>query len=159
MLAELLGRGGADDLEGAASQHGLEHGARVDGALCGTGADERVHLIDEQDDVIGLRGLGDNVLEALLKLAAVLGARDQAGKVQRPDVLVHEVLRHVAGGDLLCQPLDDGGLADARVAQDQRVVLGAAGQAPSCARSFLTSDNGVELAGARLLGEVGAKLL
>ena len=160
VLAELLGRGGADDLEGAASQHGLEHGARVDGTLCGARADQRVHLIDEQDDVIGLRCLGDNVLESLLELAAVLGSGHQAGKVQRPDVLVHEVLRHVAGGDLLRQPLDDGGLADARIAQDQRVVLGAAGQDLHHARDlFLTSDNGIELAGACLVGEVGAELL
>ena len=47
VLAELLGRGGTDDLEGTTGEHRLEHGARVDGALCGAGADERVHLIDK----------------------------------------------------------------------------------------------------------------
>ena len=76
VVAPMIGR--------TARQHRLEHGARVDRALGGTGADERVHLVDEQDDVIGLGGLAYHVLQALLELAAVLRPRDQAGKIQRP---------------------------------------------------------------------------
>ena len=80
-----------------------------------TRADERVHLIDEQDDVVRLGCLGDHVLKALLELTAILGAGDEPGQVERPDVLVHKVLGHVARRDLLCQPLDDRGLAHARI--------------------------------------------
>ena len=101
VLAELLRGGGTDDLEGAACEDRLEHGARVDGTLGRTGADQRVHFIDEQDDVVGLGGFGDHVLQALLKLAAVLGTGHQPGQVERPDILAHEVLGDVAGGDLL----------------------------------------------------------
>ena len=101
VLAEFLGRGGADNLEGAAREHGLEHGARVDGALGRTGTDDGVHLVDKQDDVVGFGGLLDHVLEALLKLAAILGTRHEARQVERPDILVHEVLGHVAGCNLL----------------------------------------------------------
>ena len=160
VLAELLGRGGADDLEGTAREHGLEHGARIDGALGGTGTDDGVHLIDEEDDVVGVGGLLDHVLEALLELAAILGAGDEAGQVERPDVLVHEVLGHVAGSNLLREALDDGRLAHARVAQDERVVLGAAAQDLHHALDFLlAADHRVELALARLLGEVRRVLL
>ena len=101
VLAEFLGRGGADNLEGTAREHGLEHGARVDGALGRTGTDDGVHLVDKQDDVVSLGGLLDHVLEALLKLTAILGARDQTRQIEHPDVLVHKVLGHVAGCNLL----------------------------------------------------------
>ena len=160
VLAEFLGRGGANNLEGTACKHGLEHGARVDGALGRTGTDDGVHLVNKQDDVVSLGGLLDHVLEALLKLTAILGARNEARQVERPDVLVHEILGHVAGSDLLRQALDDGRLAHAGVAQDKRVVLGAARKDLHHALDFLFAANhGIELAVARLLSEVGGELL
>ena len=160
VLAEFLGRGGANNLEGTACKHGLEHGARVDGALGRTGTDDGVHLVNKQDDVVSLGGLLDHVLEALLKLTAILGARNEARQVERPDVLVHEVLGHVAGSDLLRQALDDGRFAHAGIAQDKRVVLGAARKDLHHALDFLFAANhGIELAVARLLSEVGGELL
>ena len=119
-----------------------------------------MHLIDKQDDVVGLGGLLDHVLEALLKLATILGARHEARQVERPDILVHEVLGHVAGCNLLSQALDDGRLAHAGVAQNERVVLGAARKNFHHTLDFLfATDHGVELAIARLLREVGRELL
>ena len=160
VLAEFLGRGGANNLEGTACKHGLEHGARVDGALGRTGTDDGVHLVNKQDDVVSLGGLLDHVLEALLKLTAILGARNEARQVERPDVLVHEVLGHVADSDLLRQALDDGRFAHAGIAQDKRVVLGAARKDLHHALDFLFAANhGIELAVARLLSEVGGELL
>jgi hypothetical protein len=51
VLAVLVERGGADGLQLAAREHRLEDAGRVDGALGGTGTDERVDLVDEEDDV------------------------------------------------------------------------------------------------------------
>ena len=66
-------------------------------------------------------------LQALLELAAELGAGDQRAHVEREQPLVAQVLRHVAGDDLLRQPFDDRRLADAGLADDHRVVLRCAG--------------------------------
>ena len=102
----------------------------------------------------------DHALQALLELAAVLGARNETGKVERPDVLAHEVLGHVACGYLLREPLHDGGLAHARIAQHERVVLVAAREDLHHAGDLvLAANDRVELAGARLLGEVRAEAL
>jgi hypothetical protein len=49
----------------------------IDGSLGGTRADERMELVDEQDTVAGASHFLDDLLEPLLKLAAVFGARDQ----------------------------------------------------------------------------------
>ena len=160
VLAEFLGRGGADNLEGTAREHRLEHGARVDGTLGRTGTDDGVHLVDKQDDVVGFGCLLDYVLEALLELTAILGARHEARQVERPDVLVHKVLGHVAGCNLLGQTLDYGRLAHAGVAQNERVVLGAARKNFHHTLDFLfTADHRIEFAVARLLRKVGRELL
>ena len=56
-----------------------------------------------------------------------LRARDQRAHVQRQHALVPQVLRHVAGDDLLRQAFDDRGLADAGLTDDHRVVLACGG--------------------------------
>ena len=65
-------------------------------------------------------------LDALLELAAVFGAGDHQREVERDDALVAEEFRDVAVGDFLGQAFDDGGLADAGLADEHRIVFRAA---------------------------------
>ena len=68
--------------------------------------------------------------------------------------------RHVAFDDALRQALDDGRLADARLADQHRVVLGAARQHLDGAADLLVAaDDGIDLPLARTRGEVDAELL
>jgi hypothetical protein len=67
----------------AAGKGGLEHVARVHGALGLAGADHGVQLVDEQDDLALLLGqVVEHALEPLLELAAELGASDQGAHVE-----------------------------------------------------------------------------
>ena len=160
VLAVLVERGGADGLQLAAGQHRLEDRGGVDGALGGTGTDEGVELVDEQDDVAAGADLLEHLLEALLEVAAVAGAGDEGAEVERVELLAGERLGHVVGGDRLGQALDDGGLADAGLADEHRVVLGAAGEHLHHALGLaVAADDRVELLLARELGEVAAELV
>jgi hypothetical protein len=86
-------------------------------------------------------------LEALLELAAEFGAGDQRAHVERDDALVLQALRDVAADDALRQPFDDGGLADARLADQHRIVLGAAREHLDDAADLLVAaDHRIELA-------------
>src|SRR5699024_9969816 len=67
VLAVLVERRRADRLELAAGEHRLEDRGGVDRALGGTGTDERVDLVDEEDDVAARADLLENLLEALLE--------------------------------------------------------------------------------------------
>ena len=88
------------------------------------------------------------------------GAGDERGDVERDELLVLQRLGDVAGDDALGEALDDGGLADAGLADEHGVVLGAAGEhLADPADLGVAPDDGVELAGARDLGEVDAELL
>src|SRR6185503_11812991 len=76
------------------------------------------------------------------------------------DALFLEALRHVTAHDALSQALDDGGLAHARLADEDRVVLGPARQhLDDAAHLFVPTDDRVELALARVAGQVTAVAL
>ena len=152
VLAVLVERGGADGLQLAAGEHRLEDRRRVDGAFGGARADERVQLVDEQDDVAAGADLLEHLLEALLEVAAVAGAGDQRAEVERVELLALQRLGHVVGDDALGQALDDGGLADAGLADEHRVVLRAARQHLHHPLGLaLAADDRVELLLARQL--------
>src|SRR4028118_336066 len=123
--AVLGARGGAGGLQLTAGQHRLEDAGGVDRALGGTGPDERVDLVDEQDDVAAGADLLEHLLEALLEVTAVARPGDEGAEVEGVELLVLQRLGHLALDDGLGQALDDGGLADAGLADEDGVVLGA----------------------------------
>ena len=162
VLAVLVERGRADGVQLAARKRRLQHVAGVERAVArGPGAHDGVELVDEQDDApFGLLHLTQNRFQAVLELAAVLGARHHRAQIERHDVAVLQARGHVARDDALRQPFDDGRLARAGLADEHRVVLRAARQHLNGAADFLgTPDDRVQLALARLLGQVLAVLL
>ena len=161
VLAVLVERGGADAVQLAAGQRRLEHVGGVHRPLGLAGTDQRVQLVDEQDHVaLAVLHLLQQGLQPLLELAAVLGAGDQGAEIERQQPAVAQRLRHVAVDDAPGEALGDGGLADAGLADQDRVVLGPARQDLDDAADLLVAaDHRVELAGARGLGEVARVLL
>ena len=140
---------------------GFKQVGRVHRALALAGADQRVHLVDEQDDrAFGRGDLRQHGLQPLLELAAIFRAGDQRAHVERHQLLVLQRLGHVAIDDAQRQAFGDGGLADARLADQQRVVLGAPRQDLDGAADFLVAaDHRIELARAGHLGEVARVFL
>ena len=109
------------------------------------------------DLALGVRDFFEHGLQPLFELAAILRAGDQRAHVERDDPLVLEAFRDVAADDAAGQPFDDGGLADAGLADEDRIVLRAAGQDLNDATDFLVAANDrIELAFARELGQVAA---
>src|SRR4029453_7320397 len=161
VLSVLVERGRADTAQLAARQGRLEHVGGVDRALGGAGAHQRVELVDEADDLA--RRLGDLLqhgLQAVLELAAVLRAGHQRADVERDQLLTLQPFGHVAGDDPLREALDDRGLADAGLADEDRVVLGAAREhLDDAANLLVAADDRVELAAAREIGEIAGVAL
>ena len=160
VLAELVERRGADALQLAASQLGLDHRAQVERTFGRAGADQRVQLVDEQDDVAaGAFDLVEDALDAAFELTAILGPRHQRPERQREHALLAQRGRDVAHRDPLRESLDDRGLADARLADENRVVLAAPGQDRDDPFDLVAAaDDGVELAALGRLGEVARVL-
>src|SRR4051812_6653249 len=82
VLAILVERGRADDAQLATREHRLEHLPRVHRAFGLAGADERVELVDEDDELVRILGeLLEHGLQPLLELTAELRAGDQRAEV------------------------------------------------------------------------------
>ena len=156
-LLDVVERRRADAAQRAAGERRLEQVARVHRAAGRrAGADERVDLVDEEDRVRLLRQPVEHLLDALLEVAAVAGAGHERPEVERVDGGRLQHLGHVALLDAQRQPLGQRGLAHARLADEQRVVL-----APPAEHLHHPLDLGgaadqrIDLARGRLLVQVG----
>ena len=119
-----------------------------------------MHFVDEEQDLtVRLRDLVQDRLQAFLELAAELCTRDERTHVERVERLVLQRFRHVARHDTACKPLDDRRLADARFADEHRVILRAARQDLDRAANFLVAaDHRIDLSLPRRVREVASVL-
>ena len=153
--------GGGDGAQLAAGQGRLEQIGGV--ALPGlpAGADHRVGLVDEEDDRLG-RGFHflDDGLQPVLELALDARPGLQQAQVERAEHDVPQRRRHVAGGDPQGEALDHGGLAHARLAGQDRIVLAAAGEDVDDLADFgVASEDGIDVAAAGPRGQVDGELI
>src|SRR5690606_34888078 len=96
----------------------------VHGTFGRAGADQRVQLVDEQDDAArALLDLFQHRLQAVFEFAAVLGTSNHTGQVERQDALVFQRLGHVAVRAAVRDTFRDRGLPDTLFADHQGVVL------------------------------------
>src|SRR5690625_5642952 len=129
VLAILVKRGGADGTELTACEGGLEDIGRIHSAFGRPGTDERVNLIDEQDDLaVRLADLLDDCFPSIFELTSIFCAGNQRAHIECNDGFVLQTLRNVTLYDPRGEPLSDRRLADARLAHETRIVLGTPGQ-------------------------------
>ena len=161
MLPVFVERSRADAVQFATRQCRLQQVRRIHGSIRLAGADQRVHLVDEQDDVaIGGSDFGKHGLQPLLELAAIFGAGNQRAHVERHQLLVLQRFRDVAIDDAQRQPFGDRRLADTGFADQHRIVLGAARQhLDGAADLVVAADDRIELAGAGIGGQISRVLL
>ena len=144
ILAVFVQGGGADAVQLASGQHGLEQVARIHGAVGFARAHDGVQFVDEQDDLVP-------------RSCSPRSARPSAAPQTRPGtwrppsgspcpgkrcVLSRRFVGHVPPDNPLGQPFGDGGFAHAGLADEHRVVFGFAGQDPDhVADLIVPSDN------------------
>ena len=156
VLPVLVERRGADAPELAPGQGRFQHVGGVHRPLGRAGADERMKLVDEEDDLsFGFRDFLENGLEALLELASVLGSRDEGAQVEGDDALGLEPLRDVALDDPLGETFGDRRLSDSGLPDEDRIVFRPAREDLDHAADLLVpSDHRVEFPAAGEVGEV-----
>ena len=159
VLLILAERRRADNLHLTARKSGLQNVCRIECALGTARTDERVNLIDEEDDVLRLDDIIHHILQALLKLTAVLRARDECRHRQRHNVLVLQQEGHLSGGNAPCQSLGDGRLADPRLTKQEWIVLRPPCQNLNHAINLRrTANHGVKTSCPGRCGQIRAKL-
>ena len=107
----------------AARERRFQDVRRVDGAFGPAGSDERVHFVDEENRILRATHFVHQRFDALFELTAVLRPGDHHRQVEDDDALVHQDFRDVSVDDALREPFDDRRLADARLAEENRIVF------------------------------------
>ena len=114
-------------------------------------------LVDEENGVLVLLDLLHHLLEALFEIAAIAGAGEQRAHVEREHRRVGQNFGDVRVDDLARETLGDRRLADARIADQQRIVLLPAAQHLDGALDFgLAADQRIDAPFSRLPVEVDA---
>ena len=147
----------ADDLNFPAREGRLQNIRGVHRAFRVAGSDQVVHLVDKQNNVaLGLHLVHES-LDAALKLAAELRARDESRQVKQMNLFLAQTGRHISRCNAQGKALGNGRLADARLADKAGIVLCTAAQnLHHAANLAVTADDGVDLARSRFGGEIRA---
>ena len=126
VLAVFVARGRADALQFAPGEGGLEDVGRVHRAFTLACADDVLQFVDKENHVACGADFAHQVFEPLFKLAAELGACHQRADIQRDQAFADQRFRDGSGDHALRQPFGHGGFANAGLADQHGVVLGAA---------------------------------
>ena len=107
-----------------------------------------MQFIDEHDDLPGrVRDDLQDFLQSFLEFAPVFGSGYKRSQIKRIEGLVLQGFRHVACHDPAGQPFDDSSLADARLTDQDRVVLLPAGKdLDRAADLVITADDRIQCA-------------
>ncbi len=149
VLAILVERRRADHVQLAAREHRLEQVARVHRAFGLARADDGVQLVDEEHD-LAFATLATSLSTAFSRSSnspRYLAPAIERAHVERDDALVLQAFGNVAAHDALREPFDDRRLADAGIADQHRIVLGAAREHLNDATNlFVAPDHRIEFA-------------
>ncbi len=128
IFAIFVNGGCAHALQLAPGQGRLQDISSVNRALRAACANQRVQLVNKEDDFAGFADFLHHLLQTLLKLAPIFCARQQAGYIQGNNAFIRQRLRHRTSHNSLRQPLRNSGFAHARLANQHRVIFGTAGK-------------------------------
>ncbi len=129
VLTEFLIRCGTHAAQLAALQCGFQDVGGIHRAAgCSTSADNGVNFVDEHDGVIVIFQFFHYGFQTFLEITTITGSRKQCAEVQRIDRSVRQNFGDVFVNNHARQTFGDGGFTNARVANQQRIVLAAAAQ-------------------------------
>ena len=140
---------------------GLEEIRGIHRAFGGTGTDDGVEFVDEEDHLaFAGSDFFEKGFEAIFELAAKFGAGNHRPDIHRDEALVFEGFGDIATDDPAGEAFHDRGLADARLADEDRVVFGTAGEdLHGAADLVIATDDRINLASTGSGGEVAAVFL
>ncbi len=115
-----------------------------------------MNFVDEQYRARILANFGDHAFQTLFEVTAILGPGYQCSHVERVNRAVTQDLRHPFFDNHTRQALGERRLADARLADVERVVLAATTEDLHRALDLeFASDQRIDLALRRLLVQIG----
>ena len=115
-----------------------------------------MYFIYEQNSALVTHEFGNDALEPLFKISAILGPGEQGAHIQRKNCAVQQHFRYLLVDNLFGNAFGDGGFADSGFADEERIILAApAKDLDSPLHLVFAPDQRINLAEFRLLIQVG----
>jgi hypothetical protein len=115
-----------------------------------------LNLVDEQNRTLLFRQTIEHLLDTLLEVAAIAGARNERTKVEREHACVQQRLGNFTLVDAQRQAFRQRRFADARFTHQQRIVLASAAQHLHHALDLLVpADERIQPAASRAIHQIG----
>ena len=147
ILTILVQGGCSDTVKFPSCKHWLQHISRIHGAVCFSCSDDQMKLVNKENNVsLALFHFLQNCLQTFLKLASVLGSCYKRAHVQSKNLFVFQSFRNVSGNDSLSQSFNGCCFTDARLTDQNRIVLCLTGKNPdNVANLRITANYRVQL--------------
>jgi len=115
ILLIFIQRGGSDRAQFATCQSRFQNVGRIHSALTLTCSHKGMYFVNEKNNLpIGRDDLVDDGLQSLLKLTFIFGTSHQSTHVERIELLVLQILGHIATQDAVGKTFHDGSLSRTR---------------------------------------------
>ena len=156
VLLILVEGSGTDGSQFATCQGRFQNVGSIHGALATASAYQGMDFINEEDNLtVGIGYLLDDALESFLKFTLVFCTSHQCTHVERIELLVLQIFRHIATNDTLCKSLYDSGFTSTWFTDKDRVVLSSTREnLKYSANLFVTTDYWVEFAASGLFNQI-----
>ena len=162
--AEILGGGGADAAQITTGQGRLEDASRI--AARALAIDHGMEFVEEEHNSarsirsVRLGHLLEHAAQPFFELTAKLGTGDQGPQIEGDQSHSPQGIGHITRHDALGQPFGHSGLADTRLADQDRIVLAPPGEhLDQTANLGVAADHRIQQAGAGGCGEIAAVAL
>ena len=116
-------------------------------------------FVDKEDNIpLRTYNLVDHTFQALFKLALILRTGQQCAHIEREELLLAQIFRHIASDNAFCNAFYDGRLSRSRLTNQDRIILCTPTQNLQYAPNFFISPyHGVQLSAARFFDQVACK--
>ena len=116
-------------------------------------------FVDKEDDTaIRANDFVDHTLQALFKFALIFSAGQQCAHIEREELLLAQIFRHVASDNAFCNAFYDGRLSRSRLTNQDWIILCTPTQNLQYAPNFFISPyHGVQLSATRFFDQVACK--
>ena len=124
ILTVFIQCGGTDTVQFAPRQHRLQHIAGIQRSISLTGSNNRMQLINKQDDLsVAVLHIIQYSFQTLLKFAPVLRSGNQRTHIQRKNLFILQAFRYIAPDNTLCQSFCHRSFANTGFTDQHRIIL------------------------------------
>mmetsp|Transcript_9090 Transcript_9090/g.17792 ORF Transcript_9090/g.17792 Transcript_9090/m.17792 type:complete len:205 (+) Transcript_9090:1314-1928(+) len=142
VLPILIKRCGTDAAKLASSKHGLQQVPSIHSRITSfSSANNRMDLVDEQDDCSIFFHFVNYGLQSLLEFTTIFCTRDELAEIQCKNFASLQSGRDISVGDTLCESFNDSCFTNTRLTNENGVILCPSRQNLDRASDFFITAN------------------